>query len=97
MGKYLFTYTGGVMAQSDAEREAVMAKWMGWFQGLGPAVADMGAPFGGSAAVGSGADTALTGYSVITADSLEAATALAQDCPVLEGGGGVGVHEALEM
>ncbi len=97
MGKFVFTYTGGGMAATDAEREAAMAAWGAWFEQLGPAVLDMGNPFGGSTAVGSGAANGLTGYSIVSADSLDAAAQLAQGCPVLERGGGVGVHEALAM
>ena len=97
MGKFVFTYSGGAMADTEAEREAVMAAWGAWFEQLGPAVLDMGNPFAGSTAVGSGAPNGLTGYSIVSADSLDAAAQLAQGCPVLERGGGVGVYEALAM
>ena len=44
----------------------------------------------------SGAGSA-TGYSVIEADSLDAATDLAKGCPVLAGGASVGVYETFEV
>ena len=45
-----------------------------------------------------GAATAgLSGYSVLQADSLDAAAVLAKGCPVLEIGGTVEVYEALPM
>ena len=97
MGKYVFTYSGGSMAETDAERETAMAAWGAWFERLGPAVLDIGNPFAGSTAVGAGAPNGLTGYSIVSADSLDAAAQLAQSCPVLEHGGGVGVYEALAM
>jgi hypothetical protein len=103
MANYLLAYTGGAMAQTDAEREAAMAAWGQWFQALGAAVVDAGAPFGPSAAVDPGGTnggapaTGLTGYSILTADSLAAATELAKGCPVFANGGKVDVYEAMQV
>jgi hypothetical protein len=72
-----------------------------WFGELGQAIADPGNPFAGSTSVdgngGGSADSQLTGYSVIKADSLDAASALAKGCPVLKGGGSVDVYETIEV
>jgi hypothetical protein len=101
MGKYLFAYKGGAMAQTDEERQAAMEAWGQWFGRLGQAVVDPGAPFSTSAAVGNGAgDTAgsgLTGYSVVQADSLAGATDLTSGCPVLDTGGSVDVYETIPI
>jgi hypothetical protein len=99
MANYLLAYTGGGMAQTDAEREAAMAAWGQWFGTLGPAIVDAGNPFGPSASVGSGgaAETGLTGYSILTADSLDAAAELAKGCPVFANGGKVDVYEAIPI
>jgi hypothetical protein len=103
MANYLLAYKGGGMAQTDAEREAAMAAWGNWFAGLGAAVVDAGNPFGPSASVapgggvGEGASSGLTGYSVLAADDLAAATALAKDCPVLASGGSVEVYETIPV
>jgi hypothetical protein len=103
MGKYLLAYRGGGMAESEAEREAAMAAWGAWFTALGSAVVDMGAPFGGSAAVteagdvSDGGTSGLTGYSVLEAESMSAATDYAKSCPLLESGGSIDVYEAHEM
>jgi hypothetical protein len=102
MANYLLAYSGGDMAQTEAEREAVMAKWGQWFGTLGPAIVDAGNPFGPSASVGSGgadgaAKTGLTGYSILTADSLDAAAELAKGCPVFASGGSVDVYEAIPI
>ena len=102
MGKYVLAYTGGSMAETTAEQEAVMKAWMGWFGELGSAVIDGGNPFGPSTAVKSDGSTAataagLTGYSVIEADSLELAAKLAKGCPVLTSGGSVEVYETIAM
>ena len=76
------------------------AQWEEWFAALGDAVVDWGSPFGPSATVSPGGavagsgTSALTGYSIITADDLDAATAAAKGCPVLQAGGSVEVYEA---
>ncbi len=102
MGNYVFAYTGGSMAETPEAQEATMKAWMSWFETLGSAVVEGGAPFGPSTAVhadGSTGGTAagLTGYSVIQADTLELAAKLAGDCPVLAAGGTVEVYESLPM
>jgi hypothetical protein len=102
MGKYLFAYSGGGMAATDEERQALMAAWGAWFGELGGAIVDPGNPFAGSASVGSGgavgeAGSGLTGYSVMQADSLSAASDLAKGCPVLTRGGSVDVYETMEV
>ncbi len=103
MGNFLFAYRGGQMAETDEERQAVMAAWGAWFGQLGEAIVDPGNPFAGSASVsgggtvGEGAGSGLTGYSVLKADSLAAASELAKGCPVLSGGGSVDVYETLAV
>lgn len=104
MAKFVFTYSGGgEMPATQAERDAVMAAWMSWFGQMGAAVADAGNPFGGgntvtAAGVVGGTASGVTGYTVVHAADLAAATALAKGCPILQApNGAVEVHEALEM
>ncbi|MDH3680081.1 MAG: hypothetical protein OEV40_09065 [Acidimicrobiia bacterium] len=104
MTKYVLTYHGGSgMPEDPAEIERLMGAWGTWFEGMGEAVVDGGNPFGDSTTVSpdgstsSGRSIDVSGYSILNADSLEAAVDLAKGCPVLEGGGTVQVSEALEM
>ncbi len=103
MANYLLAYKGAGMAQTDAEREAAMAAWGNWFGSLGAAVVDPGNPFGPSAAVGAGGTSAdgapsgLTGYTLLSADSLAAASQLAAGCPVIASGGSVEVYETVPV
>jgi len=102
MAKYLLAYTGGGMAATDEERQALMAAWGAWFGTLGSAIVDPGNPFGPSATVGAGSvsdggASRLTGYTVLSADSLADAAKLAGGCPVLEHGGSVEVYETHEV
>ena len=66
------------------------AAWMAWFDSMSDQLADMGKPVIAHTALGncSADSTELGGYTVIRADDLEAATAIAKGCPHLERGGG---------
>jgi len=103
MTKYLLAYKGGSMPATEQERQAVMAAWGQWFGALGAAVVDGGNPFGKSQAVAAGgariggASSSLTGYSVLQAESLDAAARLAAGCPILKGGGTVDVYETINV
>jgi hypothetical protein len=104
MANYMFAYSGGNGVAADpAERDAQMAKWGQWFGQLGSAVVDGGAPTGTAKTVSSGGSVSdggsrdLTGYSIVSAESLDSAVELAKGCPVLEVGGAVDVYEAIAM
>ena len=52
MATYVLLYKGGRMAETDEERQKVMAAWGKWFGELGQALVDGGNPFGPSSSVG---------------------------------------------
>jgi hypothetical protein len=92
MSKFLFAYRAA--KNYTAASTDVMAAWNAWFTDLGASVVDVGNPVFDRSAVGNCAtDTVLGGYSLITADDLDAAVALAKGCPAIESGGGVEVGE----
>jgi hypothetical protein len=104
MANYVLVYKGGGMAGTPEEQQKVMAAWGEWFGGLGQSLVDGGNPFSGQAntispsgSVSQGANSGLTGYSIIKADDLGAATALARGCPVLTSGGSVEVLETFQV
>ncbi len=102
MANFLLAYTGGGMG-SPEEQAAVMAAWGAWFGALGSAVVDPGNPTGPAVTLrpdGSRVDGGagnVTGYSVISAESLVAAGDLAKGCPVLTSGGSVEVYEIIPV
>lgn len=102
MAKYLLAYKGGGMGDTPEAQQKAMDAWLAWFGSLGADIVDQGSPFGPSTTV-SGGDTTeggasgLTGYTIITASDLPAATEKAKGCPVLTSGGSIEVYEALEM
>ena len=99
MANYLLAYQGGQMAETPEAREKAMAAWGAWFGGMGDAVVDGGNPCGASklvrsnGSVSDGAPSKITGYSVIRADTLEKAAAMAKGCPLLASGGSVEIYE----
>ena len=103
MAKFLLAYKGGGMGATPEEQQKMMEDWMNWFGALGEAVVDGGSPFAGSASVSSdgkvadGGASSLTGYSIITADTLAQAADRAKGCPVLSSGGSIEVYEAMPM
>lgn len=104
MTKYVLLYTGGGMPESEEEGAKVMAAWWAWLGSLGGALVDGGNPIinaknispDGSVREGP-IGTPATGYSVIKADSHDAAVALAKGCPHLQSGGQITVYETMEM
>ncbi len=104
MGNYVFAYSGGKgVAVDESERNAQYAQWGRWFADLGSAVVDGGAATGTAktvrpaGSISDGGSHGLTGYSIVSADSLDSAVELAKGCPVLEIGGTVDVYEAIAM
>ncbi len=104
MAKYLLSYHGGGMPETEEEGARVMAAWGEWMGGLGDALADGGNPIGGtmtiatdgSTSAGGGANP-VTGYSIISADGLDHAATLTKGCPILMSGGSVEIGEIFEV
>ena len=104
MADYLLLYSGGSMPETEAEQAAVMKAWDAWFGQLGEAMKDGGNPFTPAAktiaadgSVTDGGGQMASGYSIIKADSLDAATDMAKGCPVLQGGASIMVFETFEV
>lgn len=105
MAKYMLLYSGGMGMQEDPEKmQQIMAEWGAWYEKMGAAVADGGAPFADAKhldgnGVGDGplGDTPATGYTVIEADSLDAAAAACNDHPHIRHGGQVQVYTCVDM
>ena len=89
MPKFIFAYHGGKMPDTPEEGEKVMAAWNEWYQDMGGKLADPGAPVGKSKTVSAGgvADDGganpISGWTVVTADGVDAAVAIAKGCPIL--------------
>lgn len=90
MATFLFSYC--VPADYVPGRPEGIGAWTSWFASVGASVTDIGKPILVSSAFHDlGNRTKPGGYSIITADDLEAALTLAKGCPALREGGSVEV------
>ena len=103
MTDYMLLYQGGSMPEGEEAQRQVMDAWTAWFGTLGSAVKDGGNPFSGAAktiapdgAESDGGGSA-SGYSIVSADSLDEAVSLAKGCPVRQGGGSIVVYETFAV
>ena len=104
MSKFLFLYRGPATPMEDFtpdQNAEQMAAWGAWMTKVGPALADAGAPFGVRAAVSddgtSPPPSDQNGYSIIEADSLDAAKAHTAGHPFLSEGKGRFTVEIFEL
>jgi len=104
MTNFVLVYTGGGMPESEEQQAAVMAAWGAWYESVGAGIVDGGNPFGASKSVtakgvndGPVSSPPATGYTVISAESLDDAVAKVQNHPHLNYGGQVSVYETFEM
>jgi hypothetical protein len=105
VAKYVFIYHAP-MTPADAappspeQMEQVMGAWNSWAARVGGAMVDFGTPLAGGVQVTpdgtSPGNREVTGYTILEADSMDAALALAKDHPHLNMPGGctIEVHEA---
>jgi hypothetical protein len=93
MPAYLLSYR--VPTDFAPDDGTIGVTWQTFFEGLGTALVDIGAPIGGTSGIGEYEQftTLLGGYSVIRADDLQHANELAAACPILADGGGVEIGE----
>jgi hypothetical protein len=100
---YVFAYSGGGMPETEEEQARVMAAWGAFYENLGEAIVDGGNPFGPSTsvaadgAVSNSAPSNLSGYTIVAADDLAAATNMAKSCPIRASGGRVDVYETFRI
>ncbi len=104
MPRYMMVYKGeatDVADMSEEEGAAVMAKWGVWMEKVGPALSDVGTPFGpGTSLVDDGTTgmaQSLTGYSIVEANDIDAAQSLADGHPYLSEGKGNYAIDVFEM
>jgi hypothetical protein len=113
MSEFLFVYRGGDQrraAQTPAEMQQTMQRWMDWMKELGARghLKDRGHPLETGGAVVGGSDKTVTdgpypekdiigGYSVIEAKDLAQAAELSKGCPIFAFGGKVEVRPIRPM
>ncbi len=103
MPKFILAYHGKPDIQSKEDGAAHMVAWKAWSQGLGDAVVDPGMPVGMSKTITStgveenGGSNPLSGITIIQAETMDDAIAMAAGCPHLSGTGTIEIAQAIEM
>jgi len=103
MKQYVLVYLGGSQPSSPEEASKHFEKYTAWLTSLGDSVVIPTIPLKDTNTVSpdgvirEGGSSAMSGFSIIRADSLEAALSIAQACPFLEIGGSLEVSEMMEM
>jgi hypothetical protein len=103
MPQYVIVYVGGDQPSSPEEGKQHMAKYREWLSSLGDSAVSPANPFKNTSTVNSdgtvttGSTTSMSGYTIIEADSMEAALSAAKACPFLDIGGSLEVSELIQM
>lgn len=100
MSKFLVTYHGSGMPDDPELMEQAKAAFGEWVAKTGDALVDPGAPLMMVTQVATGDATdpvQIGGYSIVDADSLDAAVALLRSHPYVARGGTLQVNQALEV
>ena len=94
---------GGDPPASPEEGKQHFAKYMDWLGSLGDSAVSPANPLRNTSTVNSdgtvttGGTTSMSGFTIIEADSIEAALLMAKDCPFLDIGGSLEVSELMQM
>lgn len=102
MAQYVLVYLGGDQPSSPEEAEKHFSKYVEWLNSIGDAVITPTIPLKNTTTVSSdgevreGGSSAMSGFTIIKADSMEAALSIAQACPFLEIGGSLEVSELMQ-
>ena len=103
MPQYVIVYLGGDQPSSPEEGKQHFAKYKEWLSSLGDSAVSPANPLKDTSTVNSdgtvttGSTTSMSGFTIIEADSMEAALLIAKACPFLDIGGSLEVSELLEM
>lgn len=101
MPKFVLAFRGGV-PKSPEEGQKMMSDWTAWMEGLGEGLVDKGAGFGKSRFLTSSdseeqCGDPLSGYSIVSASSIDEALDLARANPIFDLGGTIEVAELIQM
>ena len=103
MARYMLIYLGGNPPATPEEGKAHMAKYQQWLADLGDTAVSPANPIKDSSVVNSdgsiteGSSIGMSGFTVVEAESKDAALAIAKACPFLATGGSLQVSEMIEM
>jgi hypothetical protein len=103
VAKFLYVYYGGASGTTPKEIEKSTMEWMEWFKTMGRGLVDAGAPTMPGKTVSStgvratGSAGMVTGYTVVSAASMDEAAKMAKDAPGIDEGMKVAIYPLVEM
>jgi len=103
MTQFVIVYLGGNQPSNPEEGKKHFAKYMEWMTSLGDSVVSPMNPLKDTCVIApngsitEGSTTAMSGFTIIEADSMELALSVTKTCPFLEIGGTLEVSELMRM
>jgi len=103
MPNFMLTYLGTPQMSTPEEKQEHMQKYHEWIVNLGEAALSPMNPLKNVSVVASGGnvseggETGMSGFTIVTASSMEEALEHAKACPFLDVGGRLEVSEMVEM
>jgi len=103
MSQYMIVYLGGNKPSTHEEGQQHFAKYKEWLASLGDAAVSPANPLKDTHTVNPDrtvtqvSATTMSGYTVVEADSIDSALAMARACPFLDIGGSLEVSELMQM
>ena len=103
MSQFMITYLGGDRPASPEAGQLHMAKYREWLSSLGDSAVSPANPLKGTTTVNSdgsvtaGGTTSMSGFTIVEAETMEAALEIAKACPFLDVGGSLEVSELMQM
>ena len=103
MPQYMITYLGGDQPPSREEGEKHYADYMQWLNSLGDTAVSPANPLKDTktvnpdGSVADGSTTTMSGFTIVKAESMEAALSIAKACPFLDINGSLEVSELVQM
>ncbi|MFT6407734.1 MAG: hypothetical protein ACJAQ6_001148 [Arenicella sp.] len=103
MANFMLTYLGSPQISTAEEKQSHMQKYHQWITDLGDAALSPMNPLKNVSVIDSagdvtiGGETGMSGFTIVTAESMDAAMAIAKACPFLEVGGRLEIAEMIEM
>ena len=103
MAKYMLVYLGGDQPTNPEEGKKHFEEYRQWLMSLGDSVVSAANPLKDTHVIHpdgkteAGSTTAMSGFSILEADSIEEAVKMTQSCPFQKIGGTLEVSELVHM
>jgi hypothetical protein len=103
MSKFIVSYLGGNIPSNPEESAKHFERYKEWLTSLGSSIVSAANPLKDTQTINpdgsitDGSTTAMSGFTIIEADSIQIAVEMVKSCPFLELGGSLEVSELMQM